>query len=118
MVNDWYFVTSLLASEDIFDRQHAVNIKGTFFYYKYAGKQMIEQGRGGGSSLLRRLLRRKVKQRPLLFDFCFALLCTPPSQIGWKPERFLTGASATLCLCFRHTRRGWLWIHTCFLSAV
>ncbi|KAF7324677.1 hypothetical protein MKEN_00509200 [Mycena kentingensis (nom. inval.)] len=30
-----------------FDRIFSVNVRGTFLCYKYAGKQMVEQGRGG-----------------------------------------------------------------------
>ncbi|KAG6882279.1 hypothetical protein C0993_011279, partial [Termitomyces sp. T159_Od127] len=34
-------------TEEDWDKQLAVNVKGTFFCYKYAGAQMIAQGRGG-----------------------------------------------------------------------
>jgi len=30
-----------------FDSLYAVNVRGTFFCYKYAGLQMVSQGRGG-----------------------------------------------------------------------
>ena len=30
-----------------FDRLYAVNVRGTFFCYKYAAIQMVSQGRGG-----------------------------------------------------------------------
>uniref|UniRef100_A0A0W0FA28 Acetoin reductase family protein n=1 Tax=Moniliophthora roreri TaxID=221103 RepID=A0A0W0FA28_MONRR len=32
---------------DEFDKVFAVNVRGTFLCYKYAGKQMIKQGKGG-----------------------------------------------------------------------
>ncbi|EIW75532.1 NAD(P)-binding protein [Coniophora puteana RWD-64-598 SS2] len=34
-------------TEEQWDRVFAVNTKGTFFYYKHVGQQMIKQGRGG-----------------------------------------------------------------------
>ncbi|KAG6910348.1 hypothetical protein DXG01_011417 [Tephrocybe rancida] len=37
----------LLATEDDWDKLFAVNAKGTFLCYKYAGAQMVAQGRGG-----------------------------------------------------------------------
>jgi hypothetical protein len=30
-----------------FDRLYAINVRGTFFCYKYAAIQMVSQGRGG-----------------------------------------------------------------------
>jgi NAD(P)-dependent dehydrogenase (short-subunit alcohol dehydrogenase family) len=36
-----------LASVEDFNRMYAVNTLGTFLCFKYAAKQMIEQGRGG-----------------------------------------------------------------------
>ena len=35
------------ATTEHFDRLMAVNVRGTLLCYKYAGKQMIAQGRGG-----------------------------------------------------------------------
>jgi len=35
------------ATAEDWDRTFAVNAKGTFFCYKYAGLQMVAQGRGG-----------------------------------------------------------------------
>ena len=35
------------ATVENFDRLMAVNVRGTMLCYKYAGKQMIAQGRGG-----------------------------------------------------------------------
>jgi NAD(P)-dependent dehydrogenase (short-subunit alcohol dehydrogenase family) len=37
----------LSATVDDLDRILSVNLKGTFLCYKYAGKHMIAQGRGG-----------------------------------------------------------------------
>lgn len=34
-------------TEEQFDRIFNVNVKGLFFCYKYAGLQMVAQGRGG-----------------------------------------------------------------------
>ncbi|KIM80293.1 hypothetical protein PILCRDRAFT_540575 [Piloderma croceum F 1598] len=43
-----YKETSLLAGDTAdFDRLYAVNVRGTFFCYKYAAIQMVSQGRGG-----------------------------------------------------------------------
>ncbi|KAF8643471.1 hypothetical protein AX16_009027 [Volvariella volvacea WC 439] len=36
-----------VATEEMLDRLMDINIKGTFFCYKYAAEQMIKQGRGG-----------------------------------------------------------------------
>lgn len=37
----------VLATEGDWDEIFSVNAKGTFLCYKYAGRQMIAQGRGG-----------------------------------------------------------------------
>lgn len=37
----------ILATEGDWDETFSVNAKGTFLCYKYAGRQMIAQGRGG-----------------------------------------------------------------------
>jgi NAD(P)-dependent dehydrogenase (short-subunit alcohol dehydrogenase family) len=36
-----------LASVELLDKTFAVNVRGTFLCYKYAGIQMVKQGRGG-----------------------------------------------------------------------
>jgi NAD(P)-dependent dehydrogenase (short-subunit alcohol dehydrogenase family) len=38
---------SILATVDDWDRIFSVNARGVFLCYKYAGRQMIKQGRGG-----------------------------------------------------------------------
>ena len=43
---DFFFLPSLATAEDL-DRIISVNLRGTFLCYKYAGLQMIAQGRGG-----------------------------------------------------------------------
>ena len=42
-----WLTSSLPATVDDLDRILGVNLRGTFLCYKYAGKQMIAQGRGG-----------------------------------------------------------------------
>jgi NAD(P)-dependent dehydrogenase (short-subunit alcohol dehydrogenase family) len=39
-------ISTIGTSKD-FDSMYAVNVRGTFFCYKYAGLQMVSQGRGG-----------------------------------------------------------------------
>ena len=39
--------SNVIASVAAFDKQMAVNARGTMLCYKYAAKQMIDQGRGG-----------------------------------------------------------------------
>lgn len=37
----------LEATVEDWDRMFSINVRGTFLCFKYAGKQMISQGRGG-----------------------------------------------------------------------
>jgi NAD(P)-dependent dehydrogenase (short-subunit alcohol dehydrogenase family) len=39
--------SNVIASVAAFDKQMVVNARGTMLCYKYAAKQMIDQGRGG-----------------------------------------------------------------------
>ena len=44
---DSHVLTQFLVSTEDMDRLINVNLKGTFFSYKYAAMQLIKQGRGG-----------------------------------------------------------------------
>lgn len=59
-----FFLYFALASVEDFNRIHRVNTLGTYLCYKYAAKQMIEQGHGGriiGASSLAGKQGKKLK---------------------------------------------------------
>ena len=44
---DAYLICVFKATVEDWDKMFAVNARGVFLCYKYAGEQMIKQGRGG-----------------------------------------------------------------------
>lgn len=73
-------VLDVLATESDWDKIFSVNAKGTFLCYKYAGRQMIAQGRGGRiigacsvSGKRGKVLRRP--KEPLIDFYCYTRFC-------------------------------------------